>query len=82
MSLLLSALYSIFMSLLGIGAAFVWGLPAWRNAVLAARIRHWPGLVLFGVATVAVFGFAAVSFFNLSAMLVIGAVVVERGVMP
>lgn len=79
---MIAALSSILYSFLGIGAAFVWGLPAWRNAVLAARLRHWPGLALFGVATVAVFGFAAVSFFNLSAMLVIGAVVVERGVMP
>jgi hypothetical protein len=82
MSLLLSALYSIIMSLLGIGAAFVWGVPAWRNAALAVRVRHLPGMLLFGVAAVAVFGFAALSAFNLSAMLVIGAIAVETGVMP
>lgn len=82
MSLLLSALYSIAMCLIGLLGCFVWGVPAWRNAALAARVGHLPGLLLFGVIVVALFGFAALSFFNLSAMLVIGAVVIEQGVMP
>lgn len=79
---ILGALYSIFLAFLGIGAAFVLGFPNWREAVDYARCSSWFYALAQGAIAALVFGFAAVSFFNLSAMLVIGAVVVERGVMP